>query len=74
MKIFSVYDKRAMEYGPLNVSVNESVAVRMFIGTMEKVPPHAKEDYVLRILGDFDEKTGEVKAEAIKDIEIRDAE
>lgn len=63
MKILSLYDKKAGRYGNPFTAVNNAVAVRDFAAACkEPKTPMAMfpDDIELRVVGEFNERTGQV--------------
>lgn len=58
MRLFSVYDKKAGEFGPLFESKNEDTAIRQFKNMLASERAYAPEDYNLYVLGEFNRDTG----------------
>lgn len=56
MGVYTVFDKVAMESGPLFFAQNDDVAKRMVL-QMTKNSPELLDDYELSFLGFFDVKT-----------------
>lgn len=61
--VFSVYDKKACEYGQLYLARKEQVAARMFADaiTAENTLGKYPEDFCLMAVGQFDETEGLVE-------------
>lgn len=63
MELFSIYDKKALEYGPVFVMPNKVVAVREFQKMCQDPKSNFaqfSEDYKLVRLGNMDYKTGKI--------------
>lgn len=58
MKVFSVLDRTAEEFGPPFVAKNEGVALRQFRDLMEKTPPMVRGDFSLYCLAGWDPAIG----------------
>lgn len=59
MKIYSVYDKVAQEFGPPYLAKNHGVAMRQFMDfRREKLPPHILDDFSLYCFADWDSAIG----------------
>lgn len=67
--VYAIRDIVANEYGPPFVAVNDAVAIRSFKNI---VPKALKDDYELRLLGFYDNSTGDIVA-GIGIVEVSDA-
>lgn len=56
VRLYSVFDRVAMEYSPAFEAINDGVALRMFADHV-KDNPHA-EDYKVLCIGEFDRSKG----------------
>lgn len=61
MKIYSIYDSKADNYGPLMLAVNENTIQREIIERLGNTPyAQFKEDFTLFELGAWDDVTGTI--------------
>lgn len=62
MKIFGMFDKKAIQYGALIQVQNEAVARRVLIDTLRKPGPLTDhpEDFALYLLGTYDQSNGAI--------------
>lgn len=60
MKLFSVYDRKAEEFGPLFEAKNEDVAIRQFKNMLSSERMLSPEDYSLYCFGEFDREKGQI--------------
>ena len=58
MNLYSIYDLKANEYGPVFEAKNDAVACRMCKNEFGKVPKDALADYVLYQVGEFSHDIG----------------
>lgn len=59
MRVYSVFDKTAEEFGPPFVAKNDGVAMRQFNDfRREKLPPHIVDEFALYYLADWDHSIG----------------
>lgn len=63
MKLFSVYDRKAEEFGPLFEAKNEDVAIRQFKNMLSSERMLSPEDYNLYCFGEFDREKGHILLE-----------
>ena len=63
MKLFSVYDRKAKEFGPLFEAKNEEVAIRQFKNMLASERMLSPEDYSLHSFGEFDRENGHILLE-----------
>lgn len=64
MKLFSVFDRKAQEFGPLFEAKNEDVAIRQFKNMLSSERMLSPEDYDLYSFGEFDREKGHILLEA----------
>lgn len=60
MKLFSVFDWKAREFGPIFEAKNEDVAIRQFKNMLSSERMLCPEDYSLYCFGEFDREKGEI--------------
>lgn len=63
MLVFSLFDRKAGDYGGLVLSKNEEMAKRTLLEAMlksESLLSKYPDDYDLMLLGEFDDETGEL--------------
>ena len=60
MLMYSIFDKKAIEYGPIFFAKNDAVAVRQFNNFMHGESILYPDDYALYKVGDFDTETGAI--------------
>lgn len=58
--LYSVYDKVAMKYGPIFQAVNAGTATRQFRRLIDDVGEHSRNDFILFLIGKFDDVTGKI--------------
>lgn len=63
LNVYSIFDIKAEEYGPLFVAKNNEVAFRLCRNQFKDVP--CPQDYELSCVGDFDNETGEMNGHYI---------
>lgn len=68
VNVYTVYDEKAEQFGPLFEAVNDEVATRSFLQMMDKVHPSAKNDYILEKVGEFDTNSGDMQAEVPQEV------
>lgn len=66
MKIYSIFDKKAIVYSPLMTFENDTYAIREFehiasSGLIHRYP----EDFALYCLGSYDDKVGLISSQAV---------
>lgn len=64
MRIYSVYDKKALEYSPVMSFPSDIIAIRAIEMDLSKgisVPANYPHDFCLCCLGELDERSGELK-------------
>lgn len=59
MKLFSVYDRKAQEFGLLFEAKNEDVAIRQFKNMLANDRLYPPEDYNLYSFGEFNREKGD---------------
>lgn len=62
MRLYAIYDKKAMSYGEPIMAVNDAVMCRTIKDVIAGAHPVARypEDYDLYALGDYDVDTGKI--------------
>lgn len=63
--MYAIFDSVAGFYSPIFTANNDAVAIRMM---QSSIPMEHKTDYVLYMLGQFDNATGEIKHQQPKPI------
>lgn len=57
MKLYVIFDEVAEKGSPVFEAVNDQVAIRHIRDMIKEMPVHVLGDYVLRCVGEIDEKT-----------------
>lgn len=68
MRQYSIFDKVTEKYSPLDGAENDKTATRKFIQFLKNQPKEVKEDFEMWYIGDFDEKTGILTQEKMKQV------
>lgn len=60
LRLYSIFDRKAEEFGPVFQSKNDEVAIRAYRKHMQNVDALSKDDYELAYLGTFDTELGKL--------------
>lgn len=60
IRLYSIYDRLAEEYGPLFMQLNDEVARRQYYASLAKMDDTLVDDYALYYLGEYDTSTGRI--------------
>lgn len=59
--VYSVYDIKALRYGPMFEAVNDEIAARQYVNMLKHVQPLFRPEYKLFFLGIFDFISGDLR-------------
>lgn len=72
MNLYSIYDLKANEFGPVFDAKNDAVACRMCRNEFGKAPKEVLADYVLYQVAEFSRDTGDVSVIKIEVCDLSD--